>query len=253
MSPGESWLICILFGSLVIVSFGRLAHSLYTQWLIWRHVSVVKLEGLGCVYNEIACLTIKNLTEFIAIYAVREIPKTEIRQLYVGDYTHTIRVKKSCFVHHPQIDPFSWFTKEGYHELPFECEERLFNRIRSFATDDTTTHNSIILNYNLDHSTNTFEVIVEDAHFYFPIDAMYPADVLHPYEEASIFGIDRSEECVICCDAPINTVLANCCHASTCESCTNSFRDGKCPICRSIFKSKIIIPIRPISPRRPTI
>ena len=82
---------------------------------------------------------------------------------------------------------------------------------------------------------------------YFPLQATFPHQLTH-YEEvpSGIFGFEdnASPECMICCDAIANTVLLDCCHTCTCEGCTNSFRDGKCPICRSLFGSKIILPVK---------
>ena len=60
----------------------------------------------------------------------------------------------------------------------------------------------------------------------------------------NLYGLERAGECMICCDAPIDTLLMDCCHCCTCEACANSFRDAKCPICRSTVREKIIIPIR---------
>jgi hypothetical protein len=60
----------------------------------------------------------------------------------------------------------------------------------------------------------------------------------------SFYGLEE-KLCTICCDAPIDTLLVDCCHCATCENCTNSFRDGRCPICRRQFVEKIIIPIIP--------
>lgn len=56
------------------------------------------------------------------------------------------------------------------------------------------------------------------------------------------YGIE-DRICTICCDAPIDTLMIDCCHCATCETCANSLRDGRCPICRKPITEKIIIPI----------
>jgi hypothetical protein len=63
---------------------------------------------------------------------------------------------------------------------------------------------------------------------------------------ADFYGIE-DRTCTICCDRAIDTILIDCCHCATCETCANSFRDGRCPICRKSIKEKIIIPIVPAS------
>ena len=62
----------------------------------------------------------------------------------------------------------------------------------------------------------------------------------------SIYGFEENPfpECMICCERPVNTLLIDCFHSSTCEECTNSFRDGKCPICRKPVMEQITIPVR---------
>lgn len=62
-------------------------------------------------------------------------------------------------------------------------------------------------------------------------------------ELANLYGLERASECMICCDALVDTILIDCCHCCTCQACANSFRDAKCPICRSTVKEKIIIPL----------
>lgn len=65
-----------------------------------------------------------------------------------------------------------------------------------------------------------------------------------PLSEISDFYGIEERTCMICCDAPINTLLIDCCHCCSCEPCANSLRDGRCPICRKDVTEKIIIPIR---------
>jgi hypothetical protein len=62
-------------------------------------------------------------------------------------------------------------------------------------------------------------------------------------EISDFYGIEEGT-CMICCDAPITTLLMDCCHCCLCESCANSLRDGRCPICRKDVTEKIVIPIR---------
>lgn len=62
-------------------------------------------------------------------------------------------------------------------------------------------------------------------------------------EISDFYGIEEGT-CMICCDAPITTLLMDCCHCCSCESCANSLRDGRCPICRKDVTEKIVIPIR---------
>jgi len=79
-----------------------------------------------------------------------------------------------------------------------------------------------------------------------------PNNTLYMYREFStgIFGFEESvsPECMICCDTVATSLLIPCGHTSTCETCTRSFRDTKCPICRSKFSSQIFLPIRDTRP-----
>lgn len=70
---------------------------------------------------------------------------------------------------------------------------------------------------------------------------------------SGIFGFEEtvSPECMICCDSVATSLLLPCGHTSTCDTCTRSFRDTKCPICRSKFSSRIFLPI--IDTRPPTV
>ena len=77
--------------------------------------------------------------------------------------------------------------------------------------------------------------------------------VIYREIQTGIYGFEESvcPECMICCDAVATSLLIPCGHTSTCDSCTRSFRDTKCPICRSKFSSRISLPIRDTRP--PTI
>ena len=91
------------------------------------------------------------------------------------------------------------------------------------------------------------------AQMYFPVHAEFPEHAFYQETSNGIFGFEDNNpnpECMICCDDVVNTVLIPCAHASTCESCTNSFRDSKCPICRTLFNMKITIPVKPIPTSR---
>ena len=61
-----------------------------------------------------------------------------------------------------------------------------------------------------------------------------------------LYGFEESStpECMICCDRRVNTVLLPCCHCSLCQICAQNLRDGKCPICRSVYASYVSLPVR---------
>jgi len=65
------------------------------------------------------------------------------------------------------------------------------------------------------------------------------------YAETDIYGFEDSvfPECMICCDDVANSILIPCGHTSTCEECSTSFRDSKCPIFRQKISMRITIPI----------
>ena len=88
--------------------------------------------------------------------------------------------------------------------------------------------------------------VLHTSQVYVRMNAEYPRHVFYQEAVNGIFGFEEtpSPECMICCDANVNTGLFPCAHASTCESCTNSFRDSKCPICRTLFNMKIMIPVK---------
>ena len=69
-----------------------------------------------------------------------------------------------------------------------------------------------------------------------------------------LYGFEESSapECMICCDRRVNTVLLPCCHCSLCQICAQNLRDGKCPICRSVYASYVSLPVRepPVEPSR---
>ena len=60
-----------------------------------------------------------------------------------------------------------------------------------------------------------------------------------------LYGFEESStpECMICCDRRVNTVLLPCCHCSLCQVCAQNLRDGKCPICRSVYASYVALPV----------
>ena len=95
--------------------------------------------------------------------------------------------------------------------------------------------------------TSESDSILTLSGFFDPFESTQPSLPITLLAELdSIYGFEENPapECMICCESIVNTLLIDCCHASTCENCTNSFRDGKCPICRNSVKEKIIIPVR---------
>lgn len=95
--------------------------------------------------------------------------------------------------------------------------------------------------------TSESDSILTLSGFFDPFESTQPSLPITLFSEvSSIYGFEENPapECMICCESIVNTILIDCCHASTCEDCTNSFRNGKCPICRNSVKERIIIPVR---------
>lgn len=272
MTPGAFNLWAYFYISIVAILLLRLLHSIVQTILLGETVlssnlPPVRLSGLGANASEILGLTRKNLAEFISICSVKEVPKIVLPQL-VLDSTDTLEfvnipipVLKTCFIAEqvPKQQESIWRlvfgnhpkTSDGYsllRDTPSR-EEKLIERVRRVlapykGTDmregDSRTSVSMGNNAFILHLPN------QDP-YYFPNTATFPK--FNCYQETPIYGFeDGIVECMICCDANVSTVLLSCCHASTCESCANSLRDGKCPICRAAFTSKVILPIIP----RPT-
>jgi Zinc finger, C3HC4 type (RING finger) len=92
----------------------------------------------------------------------------------------------------------------------------------------------ILLNFcRLVPMTNRVEI---QKQVYFPLDLQI----------CGFYGLEASPqtvECMICCDRRVDTVLIPCCHCSLCDECAKNLRDGKCPMCRSIYGSYVVLPI----------
>ena len=67
-----------------------------------------------------------------------------------------------------------------------------------------------------------------DAHAYPPPPPVQPAPI-----SSSAQTSDDANTCVICMDAPIDTLFEPCMHSKCCQSCGNGLQPRLCPICRT--------------------
>jgi hypothetical protein len=126
---------------------------------------------------------------------------------------------------------------------PGETLVSKLQRIRSIGSEPTLDSVQIFRNTIVISSSGSTSFLFFDK---------FHNNTLCMFRELStgIFGFEDSvsPECMICCDTVATSLLIPCGHTSTCETCTRSFRDTKCPICRSKFSSRIFLPIRDTRP-----
>lgn len=250
-SAGEINSCIFLFFTIGVLMIMRSINLLFNTFQTLRRMNqkIIPLTGLGACRTELEFLTSKNFQEFASIYSVKELPKKELKSLIVehNNFKEYFDIPKSVLIDclfPTSLSRLKIPRKEGYNLLD-NTEEILHLRIQNFFAPYVKERNGKKITLSL--GKESFSLKFENSEFYFSIRSTFPT--YNAYEEANIYGFeDGNFECMICCDANVNTVLMDCCHASTCETCTNSLRDGKCPICRAIFSAKVLLPVKP----RPT-